>query len=270
MDKIIKILDSVLLSICACAVGLWLYWIFEPWLPFCKHHPGIVLVVIGFIGATLFGYEKTTKFRKRLEWWCEIILLVGLLLEMREAVNEDSKILALQKQLNWRDISQQQINDFIILTQNMPKFPIRVGVNIGDNEAFNYAFHIKKMLNSANYPTPNSDTNFAGGVFLHDGPDYLNIYDDLIGDTNGICWVVLLTQSTNNYDVFHYSSAEYTNGFKILTINPNDTNSIFGAIRYSFENVKISLQARYLPTVIGTNMCEIFVMQKSPDVFNSQ
>lgn len=97
MERVVKILASILFSICVCSILFWLYKVFDS--PFCKHHPGIVLVVIGFIGAFIFGHEASKALGKRLEWWFDMVLLVGLLLEMREAVNEDSQILTLQKQM---------------------------------------------------------------------------------------------------------------------------------------------------------------------------
>lgn len=54
--------------------------------PFCFNHPGIVLVAVGVIGETLF--ENTKRLKKYFAW----ILIVGLLLEMREAVDADAKV----------------------------------------------------------------------------------------------------------------------------------------------------------------------------------
>ena len=70
------------------------FWAWEDCSPFCIHHPGVVLVALGVIGETI--WEEHKKLKRYFAW----MLIAGLLLEMREAVNEDGKVEELRKENN--------------------------------------------------------------------------------------------------------------------------------------------------------------------------
>ena len=79
-----------------------------------------------------------------------------------------SNNVVLQQRLQPRTISIEQITNFIFLTQNMPKFPVRVGIGKINDEVFSYAMQIQSMLKQADYTTPNADTNWIEGIHQDD------------------------------------------------------------------------------------------------------
>jgi hypothetical protein len=64
---------------------------------FCTNHPGILLVVIGVAGEILLEWGKEKGTRGKLIRFFGLVLVVGLLLEIWEAVKSDEQVAELMK-----------------------------------------------------------------------------------------------------------------------------------------------------------------------------
>lgn len=257
-ERLVKILASVLFSIWLCAIGSWLYCISQ--FPFCKHHPGIVLVVVGFFGAVVFGHESSKALGKRLAWWCDMLLLIGLLLEMNEAVNEDSKILALQKQLQPRTISNKQIYDFIFLTERISKaVPIKIHATFEGDDTFQFAVHIRAMLDKAGFQRDSS----ANGIEEDAAQNRTtHIFRD-VGWTNEWPSLFLIRYGTNvvvtNTDI----PKELTNGFVRPIVSEPNTQRIYEAIGDCLTQIGANTMWLATSNLLSPGEYEIYVPPKN-------
>jgi len=174
------------------------------------------------------------------------------------AVLIESNNLVLQKELHPRIITQKQMKDFIFLTENLPKLPIRVATGMASAEAENYAWQIRNLLNAAKFPVPDSDTNqflgidwIANAITLpapeHDKP---------------LVDVQFMSGTTNNYSVLHFLREEQTNGFERFYISTNDTASVYAAIWNYFNQIGISTLPGYAPAWVLTNSCVVYINPK--------
>lgn len=221
---------------------------------------------------TNFGPLEFRKVIAEIVFSALIVFGLGLELtawpqHIKEVVALQNENIKLKKEMQWRAISPQQITNFVMLTKGIPKFSVRVGTSQFNDEAFSYAVQIREMLDQAGYSTPISDTNCVGGVFLHQN---VSAYDSNIGDTNGWIWLAFISDSTNKYTYWHYEYSTKTNGLYIFTVPKNDTNSIYSAFINCFQQLQITIGPHYLPAILGSNSCEIYVIQKSPNQFNSE
>jgi hypothetical protein len=171
-----------------------------------------------------------------------------------------SNNIALQLKLQPRTITAEQIANFIYVTQKIPKFQIRIGIGEAREETASYAWQIRRMFDAAKFPTPNSDTNLAFGIYYDPGAVSL---PTAIGDTNKWPDVEFVTDSTNDFRVFNYSMREQTNGFVRFTIKEGDTNNMYGAFINALIQVGINVDWNYnTPKWVAPNHCAIFVKQK--------
>jgi hypothetical protein len=204
-----------------------------------------------------------SKKERRENFW-EYVLIIGLGLELAvlphsiKVLEELHKAnLELQTKLQPRSITLEQTTNFIFLTERIPKFPIRVVV--GGNETLNYAWQIRRMLDSAKYPTPDSDTNLSFGVFLQPGAVYLPLET---GYTNEWVNAEFISDNTNDFRIFNYFEMERTNGLVRYTINDGDTNDSYGALINAFQQIGITVTWHYKPDWVSPNRCGVFVVQK--------
>jgi hypothetical protein len=178
MANAVKILASVLFSVWACAVSFIVFEALKSWGPFCIHHPGVVLVVVGVIGETIGRRKKV----KRLSGW---ILILGLILEMREAVKSDGQILALQSQgralqlkIQPRIITtdkKEAFSNMVFLVSRPHENPlsqfigIKVVVGVTDFETFSFAKQLAGFLRDVGLKT-NDDIVTTPDIILMQNP----------------------------------------------------------------------------------------------------
>jgi hypothetical protein len=206
--------------------------------------------------------------------WVEItldgLIFLGLVLELialpislyqshAEIEGLINKNLELQLKLQPRTIRAQQVTNFIFLTKNIPKFPVRIGIEASYDEPMNYAWQIKKMLNDARFPIPDSDTNFPFQIFNAENGVTIS---PVIGDTNEWQDLDFVSDNTNSFRVFSYTKVEHKNGLDQYTISSGDTNDIYGAFINAFIQDKMTVIWTYKPEWVSPNHCAIFILQK--------
>jgi hypothetical protein len=268
MANICKIIACILFSIWFCSVSLIAFWVWESCSSFCIHHPGVVFVAVGVIGETILERHK------KLKRFFATLLIVGLLLEMREAVIEDGKVLALQTRIeelrkqndaleaktNPRTITLKQIKAFMFLTEKLPKISVRVAIGEPRDETFNYAWQIRQMLNAAQYMTPNSDTNWAQGICEHPG---MASFSGTIGSVAVWRDLWFAYNSSNALSQYRFLT-ETTNGF-LRPIVPEDaigdTNVVWASLVLCFNQIGIT-------NIYVGNMPDMTTLGKMPNQVN--
>jgi hypothetical protein len=176
-----------------------------------------------------------------------------------------AKNLELQKQLQPRIITIEQITNFIFLTDKIQK--ISVGVRIGEmrDETFNYAWQVKHMLKQAGFKTPDSDSNNpAYPEEIHCDPATVSYYPK-IGDAEKWIDLDFVWNSTNDLSVYNFRY-EITNGFTRPIISKDeigDTNVVFSALKFCFSQIGITNTVTLSkPDWVNAGQFQIFVTQK--------
>jgi len=171
-----------------------------------------------------------------------------------------SNNLALQAKLQPRIITDRQITNFIFLTEYLPKFPVRVEVAMPSEETASFAWQVRRMLNKATFPTPNSDTNLPIGVdFLQNAYSVPFIQG---GTTNIWADAEFVTDRTNDFKYFHFLASQHTNGFDRYFVADNDTNDLYSAfISYLIQD-GIEIEVSYTPGFVEKGQCAILIKQK--------
>jgi hypothetical protein len=261
---------------------------------------GLAMVTIGVLAEVAFGMVEIGFFERllnKIKWvkqmlsfpfnptnfpplelkknWAEIIIdalvflglaleLIALPISLHNSHVDISALqgenLELQLKLQPRIITLQQITNFMFLTQTFPKFPIRVEVVAMTGEATGYAWQIRKMLNQANYPPPNSDTNFFLGIdFLGNA---VSVPPTGEVGTNGFADLEFVTDNTNDLIVFNYQAEEKTNGFIRYAIAKTDTNGLNAAFINYLNQDHIVTVWNYTPSWENPNHVAILVMER--------
>jgi hypothetical protein len=176
--------------------------------------------------------------------------------EIAELNLENSK---LKTKLQQRTINKEKTENFIFLTEKIPKIPIRVAIGANKDEVVSYAWQIRQMLNQAHFPTPDSDTNLAFGIHFDTTAVALPV---VIGDTNEWGDVELITDETNDFTKFYYLAMQKTNGFVRYTIPAGDTNDMYGALINAFSQINVKISWYCKPEWVNPNHCEIYIRQK--------
>jgi hypothetical protein len=172
----------------------------------------------------------------------------------------ESTNIFLKMKLQPRAITEKQIKDFIFLTENLPKIPVRVSVAANIVESGSYAWQIRDMFSRAQFPIPDSDTNFFVGVKFMPNAITLPIYP-----TAGKTWLngQFLYNGTNDPNVFYIVSVEKTNGFVRFNVVRNETNNIEGALINYFTQIGIPLEIKQEPAWVASNCFEIYINPKN-------
>ena len=97
-----------------------------------------------------------------------------------------------------RTITIEQITNFIILTKNFPKVPIRVLINSRNSEVLSYAVQVRAMLNQANFNPPEDDAKDREGI--HEYPNAF--FYKTLTDTNTLADVIIILGGVNDADKF--------------------------------------------------------------------
>jgi hypothetical protein len=239
---------------------------------------GAFAVIIGVWGEEHFDHKVLPYHKQeKLKWRFWIILLCGLAVEFASLIGTTFTSIALEQRVEVlrkandeleaktkpRIITEKQINDFIFLTENFPKFPIRVGVEQlnEDEETLSYAWQIRKMLTKAKFPVPDSDTNsFLGIAFMQNAVSALELKEEVA--TNPPVDIQFISDSTNDLMVFQYRSVEKTNGFRRYDMSGEGTNYVYGALVNYFIQIGMAISWDCVPQWTGTNHCAIYITQK--------
>jgi hypothetical protein len=189
-----------------------------------------------------------------------------------EAANTESNNLVLQEELQPRTIRMEQITNFIFLTMQMPKFPIRIAVGSENEETFSYAVQIRSMFNEAGYGIPDSDINFPEGI--HSDQTAIT-YFKRIGNSNQIRtrsfreqstdWpdVEFITDNTNFWNLNFPYGPIGGNGRPIITGNTiDDTNETYAAFPFVFRQIGINYIQGNKPEWVKPDHFEVFILQK--------
>jgi len=159
--------------------------------------------------------------------------------------------------LQQRNISEEQITNFIFLTQKIPKIPIRIGMGTPRDEVFTYAIQVRSMIEAAGFKIPDSDTNLIEGI--HQDPSAFN-YRKF---TTPLDWpdIQIITDTTNSLfgAKFSYESA---GGFQRPVVSENDTNGIYVALSVVLQEIKIPVTWAYKPDWVSPAHCEFYILQK--------
>ena len=110
---------------------------------------GFVLLFFG-LAIELIGSGTAERIQSRENASLEATnMLISLRVEELRESNDE-----LESKMHWRKITPEQIKDFIFLTEKLPKFPVKIMVQYGNNEAFQFASQIRLMLDAAGYKQP--------------------------------------------------------------------------------------------------------------------
>jgi hypothetical protein len=174
-----------------------------------------------------------------------------------------SNVVALELKLQPRIITQKQIRDFIFLTENIAKIPIRIGINAPyDSEKIDYAIQMRSMFNKAGFGTPDADTNQDEGICRQEGFALHHIKG--IGITN-YAGVVFCLGGSRDFTEFVFPF-EQTNGFTRPVISESqrgDANKNFCAVRFVFNQIGIDTEGVEPSNWTNeTNMQEVLVVPK--------
>lgn len=164
---------------------------------FIVNHPGILLVIVGVAGEVICDWNRKKELRERLKKFFGIVLVIGLLWEIAEAVKSDkqvaaaklladeanerastnelqvakitqtnlllqAKVLEIEAKNKWRTISPEQKKLFIDSTKNVLKLPIRVRMGASANaEIQSFGNRIREVLDEAGFVETNKDLAIA-------------------------------------------------------------------------------------------------------------
>jgi hypothetical protein len=171
----------------------------------------------------------------------------------RETELMRSNNLVLQKQLQPRIITMEEITNFIFLTQHFPKNEIKVFFVSGRNETANYARQVRDMLNQADFKEETNAPKFG----INPITDQIAIRINP-GDTN---WpdIEIDKFSTNETTVAY---AVYTNGFYLPVIVANNPDDIAGNFMYIFKQIRINSEL-HSGSDMNTNEIRFRIMDKA-------
>ena len=125
---------------------------------FSGEHPGIVVVALSVACEVVCDWRTEKSLIDRLKKFFGICLVIGLLLEVNEAIKSDLKVEelrakndALEANTKDRTISLKQEKEFILLCARLPKAPIKVIVGAEDDETETFAQQVRQALDDAGY-----------------------------------------------------------------------------------------------------------------------
>jgi hypothetical protein len=172
-----------------------------------------------------------------------------------------SNNLVLEKELQPRTITIDQITNFIFLTAKMPKFKVRVAAGVSSDEVSSFAWQIREMLNKAGFGVPDADTNRMLGIDWE--PSAVNL---AIPNT-GTNWADLSFISdhpiTPDQRIYAASFKDETTGRVQYAPIPNNIDSMYSVLFGAFADIGITnVTFGDKPDWVKPTHYEIFVIQK--------
>lgn len=177
------------------------------------------------------------------------------------ATRLESANLKLQKELQPRTITIEQITNFIFLTEKVPKIPIKIAFATGRNETANYAYQIREMFNRAGFP---ADSNAPmWGLF----PDSIHITRKLYPQdaTSGWPDISLYIWGTNQtYSVQNFNFEETNEFTRPAIVGETNKETIGWAILFSLKKIGIQTMGNADSSIVPTQGdIELYVMDKA-------
>lgn len=160
-----RLLISLLLV--ALSIGAGVSWLFI-W-----NHPGVALVLLGVVGENVWE-AKDTKGKKAMYKFSAGILILGLVVEMFEAVQMDGQLTETKKEAaiaseraakaeldlekikeryRHRVITLEQRAKFLAAVADAPKGPVTIKVSVNGDDTMALALSLRILLNEAGYDT---------------------------------------------------------------------------------------------------------------------
>jgi len=164
-----------------------------------------------------------------------------------------SNVVALEIKLKPRTITTKQVEDFIFLTEKVPKIPIAIEVGTENGDNLSYAYQIRSLLSAGNFAV--ADANTIWGLKTS---SVVTARKMGMG-ADPIPYMHFFTYSTN--DVVHPPAfvVERTNGFeRPINISSNETYKVYAALRGVFNEIGIT--AEWWGTeLVSSNEFRIFI-----------
>jgi hypothetical protein len=178
------------------------------------------------------------------------------------AANTESNNLVLQKELQPRIITMEQVTNFIFLTEKITKkIPIVVHCSSNGDEAWSFATQIRTMLDRAGFLRDSSQNGIETDADRH-------IYATpgrALGFTNEEYSVIFFNFSTNSLPAIDPYIVEYTNGFCRPIISEKDYDPrVYEAVSQCFNEIgiKAGWNEKQIPISGGESAFEIYIGPK--------
>jgi hypothetical protein len=148
----------------------------------------------------------------------------------------------------------------------MPVTLTQTGARIGTgpirDETINYAYQIENMITKADFKIPDGDTNKPFGIHVDETAMMFVKMGDEADEPKKWPDVEFITDTTNDISTYTFQVLRTDNGISLPIISKEDTNGIYAALFYVFNQIGIAPTWACKPDWTGTNHIEIFVLQK--------
>jgi hypothetical protein len=229
-------------------------------------HPGVVLVLIGVFGEIALEWKKTKDAWLKKAFW--VLLIMGLVLEFREAAKSDLEAakleqsnLELQIKLQPRTITTQQVRDFMDLTKSITnKIYIKVIVGDSDGETERFAGKIRSMLDEAGFGRTGEGVIHASPRAILENNSHTNAMPVTTFSAFDVAFEVY---GKNDMPVFIPINFP-TNGMKpIIYDDSQSLMVVFGYVGWAFSQIDMHPAYLYDNDVLKPGEIGIFVPTKN-------
>jgi hypothetical protein len=231
--------------------------------PFCRLHPGLVLVLMGVVGevieliADIIWEEQSRKLRLALKTWGLIfwaIVVFGLLWEFREASKSDievkqlqsdietgrsnnlvlqANVLTLQLKLQPRRIMPDQRTNFVFLSHFIPKLPIRILITQEGRDTEDFGVDLRETLTMAGFPMPANGRPF--GIERSSALHFYRHISALVKPDPDLIFLNYYTGEGPHFVSNRVSMLQ--NGMAMPTDVETNYQSVFVALKECFEEI---------------------------------
>jgi hypothetical protein len=156
------------------------------------------------------------------------------------AANTESNNFVLQKQMQPRIITMEQVTNFIFLTAKVPKIPIKICIGQESAETETFAYQFRDMFNQAGFKLDSS----AGLFGITRRPDFRMVMPINRNDYGDIYFI---TMNTNWNGVVAYPlNVEITNGLtRPIITNGDNVEAVYEGIQFALGQINIDTK-RYI------------------------
>lgn len=235
------------------------------WLLFWEWIEFLSIIVIGF-GCWGEGWSEHRKFKARKsktaaqvkKWFKRLfwrMVVIGLGIELiafgfsfiasnREIEGLQKANLELAAKMQPRDITMEQITNFIFLTEYVSKIPIRICIGRADDETETYAYRIRSMFNSANFTT-NNDCGLFG---IKRNDNFRNVAPVGANNSPRQSDVIFITSNTNFFDALANTvpSEKFDGLQRPVALNSNDVEGVYFCIERALRRIGINTNLVYM------------------------